>query len=306
MLSVNLGFRSSLGAFAVLALVTMTGPASAAPEDGNLSEKAVKAAIHYAVELSAQAQKMNLAFLFLAVGVEPERNVEEIRESRAFFRQMLEGFREGDSILGIPALTGPENLELIAAIERVWPLFDAALVKGANLEEPTGEQQELTGEQVESIVALKVPLLKATTDLANSLKAEAAAGNLYSMLALGTELSEEQHLLLEQMSTEFMLVAYGHQVESNRKKLTEDYKKFELALDALINGNNQLRILPAPTPEIRAQLMTVRRLWVQFAQPLENAALGALPDRQAIEHVAAGVEDLADNVEEVVRLMEAL
>ena len=107
MLSVNLSFRSSLAAFAALALVTMTGPASAAAEDGKLDERAVKAAIHYAVELSAQAQKMNLTFLFLAVGVEPERNVEEIHESRAFFRQMLEGFREGDSTLGIPALTGP-------------------------------------------------------------------------------------------------------------------------------------------------------------------------------------------------------
>ncbi len=299
MLSVNLSFRNSLAAFVALALMTITGPASAAAEDGNLSEKAVKAAIHYAVELSAQAQKMNLTFLFLAVGVEPERNVEEIHESRAFFRQMLEGFREGDSILGIPALTGPEDLELVAAIEGVWPLFDAALVKGSDLEEPTGEQ-------VKAVVALKAPLLKATADLANSLKAEAAAGNLYSMFALGTELSEEQHLLLEKMSTEFMLVAYGHQVESNRQKLTEDYKKFELALDALINGNNQLRVLPAPTREIRAQLMTVQRLWVQFAQPLENTALGALPDRQAIEHVAGQVEDLAENVEEVVRLMEAL
>ena len=63
------------------------------------------------------------------------------------------------------------------------------------------------------------------------------------------------------------MIAYGYEVEKNRRHLQETVQQFDRTLRGLIDGNIELLLLPAPTPEIRGQLRKVERLWDEF-QPL--------------------------------------
>jgi hypothetical protein len=94
------------------------------------------------------------------------------------------------------------------------------------------------------------------------------------------------------MSREFLLIAYGHEVEKNRRGLRESIAQFDRILDGLISGNTELLLVPAPSAEIKAQLRKVARIWDEFLPVLTTAAKGGEIDRESIARMASTNEPL--------------
>lgn len=262
------------------------------------SERSVKVAVHLTGELSMRSQRISADTLFVALGVDAKRHIHAIKESSEFFQRVLNGLRHGDESLGLPAVQSPEARAQLDRLEALWHPLDEAVRKGL-------KARVMGAEEVDAIARLNLALLREADLMVDLLKDEAARIRLYSMLVIATDLSGRQHTLIHRMSKEFLLIAYGHNIEKHRENLARDHALFEHNLAGLIDGDAQMKLFPPPTLEIELQLRRVKEAWRQF-RPLMEAAEQGQPDRKAIAQVAQQVLPLAEEMEEVVHLLEAL
>ncbi len=262
------------------------------------SEKTVKTAVHLTGELSMRSQMISAETLFVALGVDSERRLHVLEDSCAFFERILAGLRRGDESLGLPAVQSPEALAQLDRIEELWYLLYAAVQKGL-------DAGSMGPEQVDTIASLNLGLLREADRMVELLKEEAARLRFFSMLVKATDLSGRQHTLIRRMAKEFLLIAYGHDAETHRESLVQTYALFERNLNGLIDGDAQMKLLPPPTPEIQSQLQRVEETWRRFL-PLMQAATQGRPGPEAVAQVARQVAPLAEEMEEVVHLLEAL
>lgn len=223
-------------------------------------------------------QKISKNVLLVALDVDRERNLRDLRSSRDLFDRMLVGLRDGDVELGLIPTTDQRVLDRLDRVDDLWVVYDAALKEGLN----TGQVAQ---NQVDTIAELSTPLLKAVQDTVESYKEVAAGQNLFSLIGVALDLSGRQRMLSQKMAKEFFLVAYGRDVEQNRKNLRETQDLFDATLRGLINGNPSQQLMAAPTPEIKAQLEKVERIWQQVRPALDSVARGNQADQEMIATV---------------------
>lgn len=79
-------------------------------------------------------------------------------------------------------------------------------------------------------------------------------------------------MLTQKMSKEFLLVAYGYNIEDNKLNLFETSTLFERTLKGLQNGDDTLDLPGTKNKAILAQLQLVTDLWFAFKPIIEKAA----------------------------------
>jgi hypothetical protein len=126
------------------------------------------------------------------------------------------------------------------------------------------------------------------------------------MLTVAVNLSGRQRMLSQKMFKEYLLIAYGYEDGNNRRNLDNTIDLFDHTLEGLIKGDNDQGILRAPTPEIRAQLRVVERLWDEIRPQLEPFTKAGRPDRGAIAKVAPQNLLLLEEMNKAVSLYERL
>lgn len=255
-----------------LALVSIVLPAQAA-------RLRYERAINMADMQRMLTQKMSKESALIALGVDKDQNLRNLQSTRDLFDRTLDGLREGDAELGLPQTTDPETLEKLEKVEEIWHLFNAAVRQSI-------EAGEVSAIRMETIADLSLPMLNAIDKAVETYESAAAQSGLFSILGIAIGISGRQRMLSQRMTKEFLLVVHGHEVERNRKNLKETITSFDQTLQGLIDGNLELRLLPAPTPEIEAQLRKVGRIWKEIQPLLKSVADGASPDRAAIAKVA--------------------
>lgn len=88
-------------------------------------------------------------------------------------------------------------------------------------------------------------------------------------LAATINLSGKQRMLTQKMSKEFLLIAFGHQIEDNKLNLLETYTLFERTLKRLRDGDETLSLPSTKPKHIFDQLAVVDGLWVKFKPVVE-------------------------------------
>jgi hypothetical protein len=83
-------------------------------------------------------------------------------------------------------------------------------------------------------------------------------------------LAGRQRMLTQKMSKEFLLVALRVDPAGNQAALKQTIELFESSLGRLQKGDADLSIPTPPTPEIQAQLETVRTAWGALKPALEK------------------------------------
>lgn len=244
-------------------------------------------------------QMMSKESLLVALEVDKARNLHNLRSNQAFFDRVLHGLRYGDITLGVPGTRRPEILEKLDRVDELWPQFDSAV-------ESSVSSGRVSAEQLDTIAAVNLALLNATDETVTAYQEAAARGGLFSMIGMAVDRSGRQRTLTQKMSKEFLLVAYGHEVNKNKRQLRETIQQFDRTLKGLINGDIELLLLPAPTPEIRGQLRKVERLWDEFQPLLLTAFETDRINPEVIAQVARDNMSLLQETNAVVDLYAAL
>ncbi len=288
-------YRKALVAGLVLGAMSVSLPADAA--------RGKKIDYNHIINLAGMqrmiTQQMSKETILLAMGVEKDEHIRQLRSSQALFDRTLRGLREGDVALQLPATENPAILEDISRVDELWSLYNTAVQEGLT-------DGTLSRASIAIVADLSMPLLKAMGETVQEYKKEAASGDLFSVLAVAIGVGGEQRMLTQKMTKEFLLVAYGHDTNKNRQDLEKSIEEFDNRLQWMLDGNFEVQLLPAPTPDIRAQLRRVQQHWDEF-RPMRKVAPGnGTISPAVIEQVSRKNMTLLKEMDVAVQLYEGL
>ncbi len=203
--------------------------------------------------------------MLVALQFEADNNVAQLARSREQFDITLRQFRDGNGEIGARVSADPEIVEQVDLAEELWQSLDAAISNHVSA-------SPATAEHIETIAELGQSLHEALGELADGMRYSAGAG-AHGMLSNAIEAAVRAETLSQQMTKEFLFVAYGYQPDRHRFALRGSAEQFNLVLLGLIQGDIDQRLLPAPTQEIRTQLITVERIWQEEYRPLIDLAI---------------------------------
>ena len=210
-------------------------------------------------------QKMSKEALLVALDVDKDANLENLKATRDLFDKTLTGLRNGDESLGLPATKKPKILGALDDVDSLWSGFDPAI--SGVITSGTADTAQIT-----TIASQNLPLLKAMNKTVKLYEAAASGGDLNEALAVAINLAGRQRMLTQKMSKEFFLIAKGHETDANKASLTDTIAMFDTTLTGLIDGDEEKGLSPAPTEEIDAQLKKVQSMWTPFKATLEGEA----------------------------------
>lgn len=270
------------------------------PESGSAQFAPGSRATELAAAQTAISQQLPKYALLVALGIDRDDSVFRLERLRSRFDRVLEGFRNGDSVLGLVQSTSLEfNAELDRADE-IWREMNAELLAGIAV-------ADFKPEQVVRVAELSVALQHSMTEATAIVAATENDGRSFSMLLTAIRYSDRQRILIEQMTKEMLLVAYGHDVTVNRALLGQTATEFAETVGALIEGDMDRQLLPAPTAAIRDRLVALQRLWRADFEPIvEGVLVGESLDDRALRRIAEINAQLLERSNEVIALYRNL
>lgn len=283
----------------VSGLVAMALGLSTPTADAVPSGKDYNRVINLSGKQRMLTQKMSKESMLIALGVGVEENIKNLETTRNLFDRTLKGLRNGDNELGLPETKKPTILKALSQVDELWSDFDPAI-------QASIANGKVEPDQVATIAQLNLPLLKAMNKTVKFYEAEASSSGVNSALAVAINLSGRQRMLTQKMSKEFLLVVYGYEVEKNKESLKQTSELFDRTLKGLIQGDVELGLSPAPTPEIKAQLDKVQQLWTNFSPLMKRAADGSAITSEQVQQVAAQNLPLLKEMNTAVGLFENL
>ncbi len=246
-------------------------------------------------------QKMSKEIMLVVLGVDAQNNLKNLKKTSALFDKTLKGLRDGDKELRLPPTISKRIRKQLDKIKVLWDDFNRVIKDILN-------NKKVTKEQVDIIAANNLPLLKQMNRCVKLYEKDASTAGLKADpgLAVTINLAGKQRMLTQKMSKEFLLTAYGHDVENNKLNLLETYTLFERTLKGLLDGDETLDLPGTKNEKIREQLAVVQKLWAVF-KPLVTFAVdpktGEIP-RDKVEALAASNLPLLKEMNKAVGMYE--
>lgn len=248
-------------------------------------------------------QKMSKEVMLVALDVDKVANIENLNSTAALFDKTLKGLRNGDASLGLPETSSKRILRQLTKVEKLWaelyPTIKSIVAVGT-----------VTADQVAFIAQKNLPLLKQMNKAVGAYEKDAAKNGLAADpgLAATLNLSGKQRMLSQKMSKEFLLIAWGHDVDNNKLNLLETYTLFERTLTGLKSGDSTLGLPETQDAAILAQLAVVEGLWSDFKPQVSaaSAEASASISKAQIDKVASTNLPLLREMNKAVGMYEGL
>jgi hypothetical protein len=192
-------------------------------------------------------QKMSKEALFIAKGIDVEKNREALTKTIQLFDKTLEGLINGDKDLKLPKT---ENKEILAQLEKVKELW-----KGFKEQIEKVLKGEAKKETLEAIAKGNLPLLK-EMNKAVGMYAKASGSKLDPEMADTINRAGKQRMLTQKMTKELLLIANGIDVDKNKENLKKTAELFESTLKDLI--------AKCKDDNIKKQLEKVSKIWAEY------------------------------------------
>lgn len=246
------------------------------------------------------SQQMTKEAVLVSMGVDVASNLRNLSASRELFSQTLSGLRLGDASLDLPGTSDAGTMEVLGQVDAIWSRTNELLNSGI-------AAGRFTDQEIAVLVDLSPLLLAASENVVTAFINEARNGPIFTVLVEAINVSGRERMLSQRMALQFFLVANGHDSAVNRQALRETTADFEVALRALIDGSPELRVIAAPTVDIRLQLAAVDGLWSNEVRPLmESMLAGHPPSPQMVAEVARLNLDLLQEMNRTVELYDML
>lgn len=263
------------GILAGVALTLIALPADA--------QSGANRSVNLAARQSLLVEQMTNGAMLAVLGIDPNENIRAVRSSRDLFNSTLHGLRNGDDELGLSATTTPEVLDELLRVEALWPRYDRTLQAIITPLETSADVTERQVRELSDIHTVIIAAVDRSTDVFERYSLGGAHHSIRSTTLNGAgQLRTQSQLMLGQL----LAIAYDDRGEQNRPLLGEAARDFDRTLTGLIEGDPELRLLAAPTDEIRAEMAKVRRLWIEVRPILERVAAGASADEQSITTIS--------------------
>ena len=192
-------------------------------------------------------QKMTKEALFIAKGIDAQKNIEALKKTEALFDKTLKGLINGDSSLNLPKTTDKTILAQLDKVSKLWASMKKnidAVIAG-----------KVDKNVLEALAKENVPLLKNMNE-AVQMYAKMSNSKLSPEMAKTINLAGRQRMLTQKMTKELLLVANGIDVDANKANAQKTAKLFEDTLNDLIKN--------CKDDKIKAQLNVVANKWKEY------------------------------------------
>lgn len=286
---------SIVGILASIALVIVASPAGA------------RSSFNRSISLASQewllVEKMTNGTMLAVLGIDTEENVSEVQAARDLFMHTLRGLRNGDAELGLAPTTSPEVLSEITRIEAFWPRYDETL---QSILASLRTSSAVDNSSIRDLAIIHSLIIGAVDRTIDAFEAHSHGGDTHSILSTTLNGSGNLRTQSQLMLGEILAIAYHDHEAENRQKLSQATQAFEQTLTGLINGDSELRLLPAPNADIGGELMKIEQLWVQVRPILEGISSGEDVDERSIATVSHVTRRMIEPLNTAVDLYEQL
>lgn len=254
--------------------------------------------INHAGRQRMLTQRMSKEIMLIALDHDVAANLQSLQSNSDLFARVLRGLRSGDREFGLPPTTDEQILAMLTRVDDLWPMFRSEVSAVITSGSASRRQVTITADT-------NLPLLRGSDDVVKAFEV-AARSHAHSMLAIAVNLSGAQRMLSQKMSKELYLIALGQNVDTNRRYLSESMARFAHVHNGLVSGDSELRLLPAPTAALQAQLARVEQLWIEFRSMIAPVAGGEGLDDSLIADSATLNVALLSEMNTAVGMYEAL
>ena len=256
--------------FTTLAVATLTMgmPVSAAGifKTGFVEDLGAADRIEAGERIRTLTQKLGSAACHLHAEVDVEVSEKILNAGVAEFDKLIDALEFGDESLHIiGGEEKPRMLRHIASLRKEWAVVRPAykLIKADHQDR----------EALEVIFDETNKMLKAASILVAELEGEYTnPTELLQSDMLLIEVSGQQAMATQRLSFEACRIWSGHGNEKDREELKQYTAQFEFAVKALLTGQPQLGLMPAPNAAIADKLTKAVSDWDDIRWKLENLA----------------------------------
>jgi len=193
-------------------------------------------------------QKMTKEALFVAKGINTDKNIQNLKETTKLFESRLLSLINGDNSLNIPKTTDKETVEQLTKISALWTLLKLDMNRVI--------ERKADQDTYESIASNNLLLLK---NMDEAVQMYTIKSNFYKQdpkLAEQINLSGRQRMLTQKMTKELLLVANNIDVNKNTKNTEKTGTLFEVTLKDLMDNTED--------ENITKQLYIVAERWSAY------------------------------------------
>jgi hypothetical protein len=198
-------------------------------------------------------QKMSKEALFIAKGIDVEKNKDNLKKTAELFDKTLKGLVAGDKDLNLPKTENKEILAQLEEVNKLWTSFKKSIDKVIE-----GKSDKAT---LEAIAKENLPLLK-NMNKAVGMFTKASGSKLNPEMAKTINLAGKQRMLTQKMTKELLLVANGIDADKNRENAKKTGQLFESTLKDLTDK--------CKNEDIKKQLGVVAKLWGDYKAIIEK------------------------------------
>lgn len=231
------------------------------------------------------AQKMVKEALLITLEVDPEKNKTNLKASDEHFETLLIGLQTSNEALNLTEVKNKKVLAQLTKVSALWEEFKA-----------TTTTKTLNND---AITEKSLPLIKSINKLVDMYGSY--CGENLNQLATIINLSGKQRLLIQKMTTEYLLLATENDKTANQAALKKTMQHFEGMLTSLANGDKQQGLPATSDKAILAQLNKVQTEWEAFKPLLEADDTS----KEALQKIAQMNVSLLATMDKAVEMYKA-
>ena len=252
--------------------------------------------IALAGQLRMLSQRVVSAACFYQAGIEPDSSLAVLGEATAAFGTIAHALEHGDPALGV---VGAEDrrrtLAGLAKLNELWtPIADLAQTVKAGAG---------TTEDVSAIATQSVALLDVADRLVVQITSQyAGQTTVLQSDAVRLDIAGRQRTLSQQIAMNGCLVQRGIEAETNSAALATAAQNFDVSMNALRFGLQEVGILPPPNQDIIDSLDEVAGNWSFMNRIVSNLTSGGSVDDLTLGVMFLMSNQVTGNMERVVDL----
>ena len=214
--------------------------------------------------------------LLVALEVDKKQNLARLGAHAEILVSEVNALRGGDGA----TITWPTivNAQLIQ-IEKLASDLLAIIRQGQGA-------RAMSQEQVQTVVGLEALLREAVANFQNDYRNHSPSGEVYSLYLQTLDVARQQAVLSQKMFKEFLFVAYGLATTDNLRNLNRSYSMLDRSFQALIHGDSELRLIPAPNQTVERHWNEARDIWIGIRPIIKEAARTGAVDVGLINEIA--------------------
>ena len=238
----------------------------------------------------ARTQKMVKEIILTIMGVEPEKHLENLKESSLQFDKTLKAFINGDEKAGIPKITDKIARKQLSEIDKEWQPFYENVKKFLS--------GKIDRDALLYVLNNNEKLLRKTnafTLRVQRIMQEDSSIGTYT--AHKVALVQRERYLLQKMAKERLLIEGNIDPKENRKKLNGSI----LIFSNILKGDKNFGSLEAETPKAKAHLERVRKFWSKLKPKFQQKS--RLSDAQLL-YIIKNTPVMDENLKKLAYLLK--